>query len=200
VPTRVVILHLSFALMESGSPPSPPPTGAPGTPEKPPIARKPSPPEPEPTTPTLRAAQPPPQPRIEDLDARVTNIDRNLRIRIDAVLAATLFSLLAAIAAIVLVVSANDESATKDQVHALRNDVEGVGHKAAAAAKDVNSISSRLDAVEANVSTLSGTQSANQHELSAVQSDVKDLRKQMAKLKDAVARESAANRKSAASP
>ena len=81
-------------------------------------------------------------------------MDRDLRIRIDAVLAATIFSLLAAIAAIVLVVSANDESATKDQVHALRNDVEGVQHKAAAAQKDVNATSTRLDTVEGDVSTL----------------------------------------------
>jgi septal ring factor EnvC (AmiA/AmiB activator) len=136
-------------------------------------------------------------------------IDRDLRIRIDAVLAATIFSLLAAIAAIVLVVSANDESATKDQVHALRSDVEGVGDKAAAAQRDVNSASSRLDTVEGDIATLSGKAGTNEHELTAVQSDVKDLRDQISKLKDAVARESAANagaggsaanQKSAASP
>jgi len=111
-----------------------------------------------------------------------------------------MFSLLAAIAAIVLVVSADDDNATTDQVRALRNDIEGVGQTAAAAQRDVNSISSRLDEVEGNVSTLSGTQTTNEDELSDIQADLKHVGKRIANLKAAVARESAANQKSAGSP
>ena len=183
--------------MESSNPPTPPPAGASSTPEKAPIAHEldgaaagaDGPP-----------ASPPPEHRIEDLHARVTRIDRDLRIRIDAVLAATIFSLLAAIAAIVLVISANDENATKDQVRGLRNDVESVGQTAAAAKKDVKSATTRLDTVEGTLSTLSDSQTTNQDELSAAQSDIKTLRERIAKLEDAVARESAAKQKSAASP
>jgi septal ring factor EnvC (AmiA/AmiB activator) len=149
---------------------------------------------------------PPSEHRTEDLPGWVAH----LRIRIDAVLAVTIFSLLAAIAAVVLAVSAQNDSATKDQVRTLRNDVEGVGQEAAAAKKDVNAFSTRLDSIENRLSTFSGNQRTNQDELSAVQDDIKGLREEISNLKglreqisnleDSVASDSGAQGGSASSP
>jgi chromosome segregation ATPase len=167
-----------------------------------------------PTPRMLRAAPPSPEQRNEDLEARIAEIDRGLRIRVGALLAATIFSLLAGIAAVVIVVSATNENANKDQVRTLRNHIGSVRQKAVAAQDGVNSISSRLDSIkrrldpierrldpiERRLSTLSGQQRTNQDELSVIQGDIKDLRERIANLKDAVARDSAAHRASAVSP
>jgi chromosome segregation ATPase len=160
-----------------------------------------------PTPRMLRAAPPSPEQRNQDLEARIAEIDRGLRVRVGALLAATIFSLLAGIAAVVIVVSATNENANKDQVRTLRNHIGSVRQKAVAAQDDVNSISSRLDSIkrrldpiERRLSTLSGQQRTNQDELSVVQGDIKDLRERIANLKDAVARDSAAHRASAVSP
>lgn len=122
--------------------------------------------------------------RVDGLRAWLGQLDRKLGVRTYALGAAVVLALAAGIVGVVLAVSAKDESATKGELRALRDEVQGVGEEAAAAAADdVASLSSRLDDLETQVNGLAGDQRTTGGELSVVQDDIEDLRNTISDLR-----------------
>jgi uncharacterized protein HemX len=121
--------------------------------------------------------------RIGDLRAWIAQIDRKLGVRTYALGAVLVLALAAGIVGVVLALSAKDESATKDEVRSLRDQVEAVQQEAAEAAEeDVATITDQLDALEGRVNTIAGGQRTTESELSVVQDDIDDLRNQISGL------------------
>ena len=82
--------------------------------------------------------------------------------------------------------STKDESATKDEVRALRAQVESVSSEASEAAEDdVASLTDQLDALEGGVNTIAGGQRTTESEISVVQDDIDDLRDDINELETA---------------
>ena len=126
---------------------------------------------------------PPLEERVDGLRAWVAQLDRKLGIRTYALGAAVVLALAAGIVGVVLAVSAKDESATKAELRTLRDEVQGVGEEAAAAAEDdVASLTTRLEELEARVATLASDQRTTEGELSVVEDDIEDLRTQISDL------------------
>lgn len=126
---------------------------------------------------------PPLEERVDGLRAWLGQLDRKLSVRTYALGAAVVLALAAGIVGVVLAVSAKDESATKEELRMLRGEVQGVGEEAAAAAEDdVASLTTRLEELEARVTTLGSDQRTTEGELSVVQDDIADLRTQISDL------------------
>ena len=121
--------------------------------------------------------------RIEDTRAWIARTDRKLGVRTYALGAGVVLALAAGIVGVVLALSAKDESATKDEVRALRDQVEAVQQEAAEAAEeDVATLTEQLDALEGRVNTIASSQRTSESELSVVQDDIDDLRNQISGL------------------
>jgi uncharacterized protein HemX len=124
-----------------------------------------------------------PQERIDGLRAWLAQVDRKLGVRSYAGGAAIVLALAAGIVGVVLALSAKDESATKDEVSSLRNQVEQVSQEASAAAEEqVGSLADRVDAIEQQLSSLSADKTTIERELEVVQDDIDDLRNQISDL------------------
>ena len=96
---------------------------------------------------------------VETPEARLARLERRLAIRTLALGAALVLALAAGIVGVVLALGAKDDSATKTEVSALRDQVQGVQQDAAKAAQqDIASISDRLDAIEGRLNTIGGDQ------------------------------------------
>jgi septal ring factor EnvC (AmiA/AmiB activator) len=120
------------------------------------------------------------------VDERLARLERRLGVRSLALGAAVVLALAAGIVGVVLALGAKDESATKDEVATLRDQVEAVQQEAAKAAEqDVATLTDRLDAVEGRVNTIAGGQRTAESELSVVQDDIDELRDQIADLESA---------------
>ena len=118
---------------------------------------------------------------VEGLRAWVAQLDRKLGIRTYAGGAALVLALAAGIVGVVLAVSAKDESATKEDVTELRNQVESGQREAVEAAEDeVGTLAERLDALEGRVDSLASSQRTTESELQVVQDDIEELRSQVA--------------------
>jgi septal ring factor EnvC (AmiA/AmiB activator) len=141
-------------------------------------------PKPAPRQASSTPGQPPPtEQRIEDMRAWVAQLDRKLGVRTYALGAVLVLALAAGIVGVVLALSAKDESATKDEVRSLRDQVEAVQQEASEAAEeDVATITDQLDALEGRVNTIAGGQRTTESELSVVQDDIDDLRNQISGL------------------
>ena len=121
--------------------------------------------------------------RIEDTRAWIARTDRKLGVRTAALGAGVVLALAAGIVGVVLALSAKDESATKDEVRAPRDQVEAVQQEAAEAAEeDVATPTEQLDALEGRVNTIASSQRTSESELSVVQDDIDDLRNQISGL------------------
>ena len=80
---------------------------------------------------------------------------------------AVVLALAAGIVGVVLAMNAKDESATKNEVRALRDQVEAVQQEAAKATEqNVAAITDSLDALEGRVNTIAGNQRTSESELS----------------------------------
>jgi uncharacterized protein HemX len=175
------------------------PTPPRGQQPKPPPGRQPAPPPGQQPTPPPGQATPPPgqgprtgaqaaagEPagqRIESMRAWIAQVDRKLGVRTYALGAALVLALAAGIVGVVLALSAKDESATKDEVRSLRDQVEAVQQEASEAAEeDVATITDQLDALEGRVNTIANGQRTTESELSVVQDDIEDLRDQISGL------------------
>jgi len=113
----------------------------------------------------------------------IAQLDRKLGVRTYALGAAAVLALAAGIVGVVLAVSAKDESATKAELRTLRDEVQGVGEEAAAAAEDdVASLTTRLEELEGRVATLASDQRTTEAELSVIEDDIDDLRNQISDL------------------
>jgi uncharacterized protein HemX len=131
--------------------------------------------------PTEPVTPPTPEQRIEGVRAWVAQIDRKLGIRTYAGAAAIVLALAAGIVGGVLAVTAKDESATKEEVTELRNEVETGQREATEATEDeVASVLERLDALESRVSSLASSQRTSESELQVAQDDIDELRNQVA--------------------
>ncbi|HLM32071.1 MAG TPA: hypothetical protein VK326_10470 [Solirubrobacterales bacterium] len=120
---------------------------------------------------------------IEGLRAWLAQLDRTVAVRTWIAAIALVLALAAGGAGVYFGLSAKDESATKDDVRALRDQVETVKRETSQAAKEsVASVTDRLDALESRVSTIASGQRTSDSELSVVQDDIDDLRSQLADL------------------
>ena len=130
-----------------------------------------------PTTGSQAAAAQPLEERVEGLRSWVATLDRKLGVRSYAGAAAVVLGLAAGIVGVVLALSAKDESATKDEVRALRDQVEIVQEQASEATEeDLATLTDRLDALEGRVNTIAAGQRTTESELSVVQDDIDELR------------------------
>lgn len=128
-----------------------------------------------------------PHERIDGLRAWLADAERKLSLRTYAIGAATVLALAAAIVAIFLLMELRDESATTDEVQALRQQLGVVQQEAVAATEEqVTEISDRLQTLEQRVSRLADEQPTFQRELRVLEDDVDDLREQVLDLEDAV--------------
>jgi septal ring factor EnvC (AmiA/AmiB activator) len=145
---------------------------------------------PTPVSPAPDAAQAPPtadpQARIDGLRAWLAQVERKVGVRSYAGGAAIVLALAAGIVGVVLALSAKDESATKDDLSSLRNQVEQVSQEASAAAEEqVGSLAARVDALEQQVSGLANDKTTIERELEVAQDDIDDLRNQISDLESA---------------
>ena len=125
-----------------------------------------------------------PHERIEGLRAWVAQVDRKLGVRSYAGGAAIVLALAAGIVGVVLALSAKDESATKDEVRALRGELESVAERASETAEEgVAALTERLDTLEGRVSQIQSSQRTTERELSVVEDDIDDLRTQISDLR-----------------
>lgn len=135
-----------------------------------------------------------PAQQIEGLRAWIAQVDRRLGIRTYALGAAVVLALAAGIVGVVLATSAKDESATKAEVAALRDQVSSVGREASQAAEDdVASLSDRIDDLEGRVATIASNQRTSDSELKVAQDDIDDLRSQLSDLESEVQANAAAS-------
>jgi len=128
------------------------------------------------------AARPPdPHERIDSMRAWLAQLDRRLGVRTYLLGAIGLLAVAAAVVALVLVLQLKRDTATKDDLDALRGELTGVQQSATQAAqKGVRSVNQRLTELQNEVSSLSSQQTTSKRELQVVQDDIKELRSQAA--------------------
>jgi uncharacterized protein HemX len=135
--------------------------------------------------PTQRApvpAQPRPDPqeRIDGLRAWLAELDRKLRVRTYVGVAIAVLALAAAAVGLVLTLQLRQDSATKDDVTSLRDQLSGVQQSATQAAQSsVRSLDQRLADLEGQVTRISTDERTTKRELEVVQGDIKELRSQI---------------------
>jgi uncharacterized protein HemX len=133
-----------------------------------------------------QAAPGDPSRRIEELRGSLATLERRLGVRSYAFGAAVVLALAAAAVALVLTLQTQNDSATKDELQAAREQIKQVGRSASNAAEaDVQSLSDRLDQIEQRISGLSGDQATTKRELTVVQDDIRELRQQISDLENA---------------
>jgi uncharacterized protein HemX len=124
--------------------------------------------------------------QVVPVEERLARLERKLGVRSVALGAAVVLALAAGIVGVVLALGAKDESATKNEVRALRDQVEAVQQEAAKSTEqDVATLTDRLEALEGRVNTIAGGQRTAESELSVVQDDIDELRGQISDLESA---------------
>ena len=132
------------------------------------------------------AQSPDPHQRIDGLRAWLAQVERRLGIRTYALAAAGALALAAGIVALVLVLQTQEDSATDEDVQALREQLDDVERAASQAAEeDVQSLADRIDEVEGRVSSLEEDQRTREQELTVIEDDINDLRDQVSELESA---------------
>ena len=140
----------------------------------------------KPATGEQAAAPGDPSRRIEELGGTLATLERRVGVRSYAFGAAVVLALAAAAVALVLALQTQNDSATKDELQAAREQIKQVGRSASNAAEaDVQSLSDRLDQIEQRISGLSGDQATTKRELTVVQDDIRELRQQISDLESA---------------
>jgi uncharacterized protein HemX len=123
---------------------------------------------------------------LDGLRAWVAQLDRKLGTRFYALGAATVLALAAGIVGIVLVLQVKDDSATKDDLDRLRDEVAGVEQSASQAAQDeVAALGDRVSQLESQIQSLRSDQTSTDQEISVVQDDIEDLRNDISALETA---------------
>jgi uncharacterized protein HemX len=120
-----------------------------------------------------------PHERLDGLRAWLAQVDRKVGVRSYAGGAALVLALAAGIVGVVLALQAKDDSATKEEVRALRQEIGTIGDQAAAAAEEgVQSLTEQLESLESRVSQMQSSARTTERELEVVQDDIDDLRSQ----------------------
>ena len=113
-------------------------------------------------------------------------MDRKLALRTYVGAALAGLALAAGIAAIMLSLEANEDTATDADVQDLREELTGVEQTAAQAAEqDVRKIRKSLTELEGQLGDVSDEQGSTQDELSVVKDDIQDLRTEISDLRSA---------------
>lgn len=124
-----------------------------------------------------------PHERIDGLRAWLAQVDRKVGVRTYAIGAAAVLALAAGIVGIVLALNAKEESATTEEVQALRANLRAVEQEASAAAEEqVSELVDRVGTLERRVSRLSRDQTMSGREVRAIENEIEDLRDQIADL------------------
>jgi uncharacterized protein HemX len=124
-----------------------------------------------------------PNQRIDGLRAWLAQVDRKVGIRTYALGAAAVLGLAAGIVGIVLALGVEEDSAKQEDVKDLREQISAVDARAEAQAEQgVESVTQRLNDLEADLSRLSDDQTTIEDELSVVQDDIRDLRDEVSQL------------------
>jgi len=127
-------------------------------------------------------------PEEETLHLReaVAQLDRKLGSRFYALAAATVLALAAGIVGIVLALGVKEDSATKEGLKELRDEVAGVEQSASEAADDeLAELGDRITEIETQLQGLRSGQDTTAQEISVLQDDVADLRDDIAALESA---------------
>jgi len=125
--------------------------------------------------------------QIDGLRAWVAQLDRRLGIRSVALGLAVVIALAAGIVGVVLATDAKDQSATKEEVKSLRDQVNASNQEASQATEDtINEINDRIDALESRVSTIASSQRTSDSELDVAKDDIEELRGQITDLENEV--------------
>ncbi len=117
--------------------------------------------------------------------ARIAQVDRKLGTRTWAGAVLLVLALAAAIVALVIALDARDNSATKDEVDQVSEQLSGIAEDASEAGdlqKSVDALSGRLDSLEDEVAGLGGADSDADQRLGVVEDDIEDLRQQISDL------------------
>ena len=124
--------------------------------------------------------------RVVPVEERLARLERRLSVRTLALGAAVVLALAAGAVGVVLALQAKDDSATKTEVRALRDQVEAVQRETAKATEEnVATLTDRLDAIEGRVNTIAGNQRTAEAEIKVLQDDIDELRGQISDLESA---------------
>ena len=156
----------------------------PPQPPKPPTPPSGAPPQPARPTPPPTPADP--QQRIDGLRSWIAQLERKIGVRTYIGAALAVLALAAGGAGIYLALQVEEDAATDADVENLREELTGVEQTAAEAAQeDVRSINKSVTDLEDQIRRLRTQQRSQADELSVVQDDIDDLRKQISDLESA---------------
>lgn len=120
---------------------------------------------------------------VGGLRAWVAQLERRLGTRFYALGAAVILALATAIVALILVLGLEEDSATRDDVQRLRDEVAEVQRSASKAADDeISALSDRVDSLEPQLQSLRSDQTATDQRLSVIEDDIADLRDEISKV------------------
>ena len=117
----------------------------------------------------------------------IAQVDRKLGTRTWAGAVLLVLALAAAIVALVIALDARDNSATKDELDQVTEQLTGIAEDAQQAGdlqKSIDALSGRLDSLEDDVSGLSSSGSDADERIGVVEDDIEDLRQQIGDLAD----------------
>jgi septal ring factor EnvC (AmiA/AmiB activator) len=142
---------------------------------------RPTPPPQPPAPPPVTGEQP--VTTLEGLRAWIAQLDRKIGVRFYALGAAVVLALAAAIISLVLVLGLEEDSATREDVQRLRDEVADVQQDASQAAdEEIAALSDRLDEVESQLQSLRSDQTSTDQRLSVVEDDITDLRNDISRV------------------
>ena len=122
---------------------------------------------------------------VEGQRAWIAQLDRKLSTRSYAGGAALILALAAAIVAIVMAVDARDNSASKDELTQIRQELsalEELENRNEQLSTEVTDLGTRLDGVESQVGAASDADKGIEDRLGVVEDDIEDLREQISTL------------------
>jgi septal ring factor EnvC (AmiA/AmiB activator) len=139
------------------------------------------PPQPPQTlTPQEAAASADPAEKLEGVAAWLPMLDRKLTTRFYALAAAVVLALAAGIVAVVLALGVEEDSASKNELSDLRDQIDQANQSASDAAEDsVADVENRLSELESQIEAVSSDQGGVSKEISVLQDDIADLREQI---------------------
>ena len=121
-----------------------------------------------------------PHERIDGLRSWLADVERKLGIRTYALGAAVVLALAAGAVALVFALQLREDSATTEELDALRNQLGVVEEEASAAAEEqVSELVDRVGSLEQQLSRINEDQTMSQRELGVVEDEISELRDQV---------------------
>ncbi len=124
-----------------------------------------------------------PDERIDGLQAWLVELDRKLGIRTSVVAVALLLGLAAAVVALVLAITTQDDAATQAELNALDARISGVERRAGdAAQQDSADLQSQINDLDKQISEIADESEATSRQIDVIKDDINDIRSQISKL------------------